>query len=200
MNFLAHAHLSGENEALLFGNFVADSIKGRQLQSYSRGIVQGVQLHRTIDAFTDQHPLVRSSVARVKPDLGRYAGVAVDIFYDHFLALHWNRYSATDLTDFSLWVYHVMGKFFSVLPPRSRRILPYMIGKNWLVSYSNLYDLERVFRGMDRRTGYKSQMGRAVEVLKTYYIDLQEEFTLFYPDLQSMVSQELLRLHREATE
>jgi acyl carrier protein phosphodiesterase len=144
--------------------------------------------------------MVRSSVARVKPDLGRYAGVAVDIFYDHFLALHWNRYSATDLTDFSLWVYQVMGKFFSVLPPRSRRILPYMIAQNWLVSYSNLYDLERVFRGMDRRTGYKSQMGRAVEVLKTYYVDLQEEFTLFYPDLQSMVSQELLRLHRETTE
>jgi len=139
-------------------------------------------------------------VERVKPDLGRYAGVAVDIFYDHFLALHWNSYSATDLTDFSLWVYHVMGKYFSVLPQRSRRILPYMIAQNWLVSYSNLYDLERVFRGMDRRTGFKSQMGRAVEVMKSYYIDLQEEFTLFYPDLQSMVSQELVGLHRETTE
>ena len=92
MNFLAHAHLSGEDEPLLFGNFVADSIKGRQLQSYNRRIVQGVKLHRIIDAFTDQHPLVRNSVTLVKSDLGRYAGVAVDIFYDHFLAKNWCRY------------------------------------------------------------------------------------------------------------
>lgn len=194
MNFLAHAHLSGEDEPLLFGNFVADSIKGRQLQSYNRRIVQGVKLHRIIDAFTDQHPLVRNSVALVKPDLGRYAGVAVDIFYDHFLAKNWCRYSATDLTDFSLWVYRVMGKHFSVLPPHSRRILPYMVAQNWLVSYANLHDLERVFSGMDRRTGYKSQMGRAVPVLKSLYADLQNDFAIFYPNLQSMVMQELFTL------
>ncbi len=191
MNFLAHAHLSGKNEEVLFGNFVADSIKGRQLLDYSPEIVQGVNLHRKIDRFTDKHFIVRRSIASVKPDLGRYSGVAVDIFYDHFLAANWQQYAQDDLVDFSLHVYRILAKRFLILPARNKRILPFMMAQNWLVSYSNFYDLERVFRGMDRRTGYKSQLGKSVAVLKNNYHALEQDFSLFYPELQKFAADEL---------
>ncbi len=43
MNFLAHAHLSGDNDEILFGNFIADAIKGKQVEKYAKDIQSGIR-------------------------------------------------------------------------------------------------------------------------------------------------------------
>ena len=91
MNFLAHAHLSGENDEILFGNFIADAVKGKQMEKYETDVQAGIRLHRQIDTFTDNHAVVRRSVNRVRSEYGRYSGVVMDIYYDHFLAKDWNQ-------------------------------------------------------------------------------------------------------------
>ncbi len=191
MNFLAHAHLSGNNDDVLFGNFVADSVKGRQIDSFHPDMIKGIRLHRMIDQFTDQHPVVKNSVQLIKGDMGRFSGVVIDIFYDHFLARNWNRYDERDLTDFSMHVYKILARRFFQLPARNKRILPFMMAQNWLVSYANTYDLKRVFYGMNRRTGFKSEMENAVEVLHRYNEELAHDFETFYPDLQQFVASKL---------
>jgi len=191
MNFLAHAHLSGNNEELLFGNFVADSVKGKQMELFSPIIKQGILLHRMIDQYTDQHEVVKNSVQLVKPQMGRFSGVVVDIFYDHFLSLNWNAYSDRDITDYSLWVYQILAKRYEQLPARNKRILPWMVAQNWLVSYASPYALKRVFYGMNRRTGNRSPMENAVEVLLENYGELQQDFQLFYTELQAFVSERM---------
>ncbi|MFA5419699.1 MAG: ACP phosphodiesterase [Bacteroidales bacterium] len=191
MNFLAHAHLSGNNDEILFGNFIADGVKGRRIENYSQGIVNGIRLHRAIDQFTDSHSIVKNSIHLVKPTMGRYAGVAVDIFYDHFLASGWAAYSESDLVDFSLHVYKVLAMRYFQLPSRTKRIMPFMIAQNWLVGYSSIPELRRVFRGMDRRTQYKAGMSKAVLALTDNYQFLENDFKQFYPDLQQFAKAKL---------
>ncbi len=190
MNFLAHAHLSGDNDALLFGNFVADSVKGNELNRYHQEVKNGIVLHRKIDRFTDMHPVVSGSKDKIRRHFGLYSGIVVDIFYDHFLAANWNLFSPVELSEFSTNVYKILAKRFLLLPPRTLRILPFLIAQNWLSSYANLTDLKRVFYGMDRRTRFRSGMSGAVEVLQQNYKSLEKDFFLFYPELIKYVNKQ----------
>src|SRR5688572_5263038 len=102
MNFLAHAYLSPVNEKILLGNFIGDFIKGRQaLNKFDPEIIRGVELHRAIDEFTDDHPTVHQSKDRLRASYRHYAGVIVDVFYDHFLATHWSLFHSDPLDRFA---------------------------------------------------------------------------------------------------
>jgi acyl carrier protein phosphodiesterase len=92
MNFLAHIYLSGDNDLLKIGNFMADSIRGNQYLQYPDEIKKGILLHRFIDTFTDAHLIYRKSKHRLHEKYGHYSGVIMDIVYDHFLAKNWNHY------------------------------------------------------------------------------------------------------------
>ena len=100
MNFLAHIYLSGDNDLIKIGNFMADGIRGKQYENYPLEIQKGIILHRAIDTFTDAHPIFRQSTKRLHNNYHHYAGVIVDILYDHFLAKNWNKYSDEKLEDF----------------------------------------------------------------------------------------------------
>ncbi len=200
MNFLAHAHLSQENEDVIFGNFIADSVKGRSYLKFRKDIIVGILLHRDIDAFTDRHEIVKKSKATVREHFGRYSGIVVDIYYDHFLARNWEYYHNDELTRYSTKVYLILAKRFLILPARVKRILPFLIGQNWLSGYANLKDLKRVFNGMDRRTGYISGMDKAVDVLEKNYDSLYLDFKEFYGELEKYAEQRILEIPIEIRE
>ena len=183
MNFLAHAHLSGDEEDIVFGNMIADAVKGDASKKYSGNILKGITLHRMIDSFTDAHSVHKRSRNLIRNEFGKYSGIVIDIFYDHFLASGWNDYSERPLKSFSANVYKILTKRFLMLPSRTKRILPFMIGQDWLTNYSNFEGLENVFYGMDRRTKFNSGMKDAVSVLKQYYDDLKLDFKIFYSEL-----------------
>jgi acyl carrier protein phosphodiesterase len=194
MNFLAHAHLSGDNDHVLFGNFIADAVKGNGLLNYDRDIRIGIMLHRKIDSFTDSHRIFRYSVGRVRKDFGKFSGIVMDIYYDHFLAYNWKDYSNTRLPSFAKHVYYVLQHNYQLLPPRTKRILPFLVTQNWLVGYANLEDLRLVFYGMDRRTGFISGMDKAIEVLEKNYNKLKIDFESFYPELEAYSNEEMIKL------
>ncbi len=195
MNFLAHLYLSPKEEEIIFGNFIADSVKGKVFETYSDRVQHGILLHREIDRYTDQHEVFLQSKNRLVPKYRMYSGVIVDIFYDHFLAKNWTDYSDKELRSFVSQSYLMLVKRFSLLPPRSQRILPFMIAQNWLVNYSNLDDLRRVFKGMSRRTSNSSGMLNSVDDLIEHYELFENEFKLFFPDvIQHIHSQDLYKL------
>jgi len=183
MNFLAHAHLSGKNNDVLLGNFVADAIKGKKLLDYRKEIQYGILLHRQIDSFTDKHEFFKQSVDRVRKDFGRYSGIVMDIYYDHFLALNWKEYDDRELHVFAAYIYGILTRNVFILPNRTKMLLPFMISQNWLTSYANFDGLKHVFNGMDRRTGRVSGMDNAVSVLKQNYDELFADFKAYYPIL-----------------
>ena len=187
MNYLAHLFLAGTDPEMILGNFIADHVKGSDTLKYSENVRKGISMHRAIDTFTDQHPVVRQSIARLRADFRKYAGVIVDMYYDHFLSAQWDEYSDTDLPEFTRIRYDILNTFQSILPARSARLLFYMEKQNWLLSYGSFAGMQQAFNGMSRRTTFESNMEFAVVNLKAGYPEFNQEFRQFFPELQSYV-------------
>src|SRR5512146_2863292 len=105
MNFLAHALLAGDVPALIVGGVVGDWIKGPLPGALPGDLARGVALHRAVDAFSETHPAFRRSRSRVSAERRRYAGVLVDIFYDHLLARDWAAIHRQPLQEYCRTVY-----------------------------------------------------------------------------------------------
>ncbi len=183
MNFLAHIYLSFEDDEIAIGNFIADSIRGKKYKHLPDRVQKGIILHRAIDTFTDAHPIPRVSSKRLHKNFSHYSRVIVDIYYDHFLAKNWKKYSVTPLPVFVEEFYEVLKANFEILPDGVKRMMPYMIADNWLLNYAKMDGIGRVLNGMNRRTKNKSKMNFAIIDLKTHYEAFENEFTLFFEEL-----------------
>ncbi len=192
MNFLAHALLSANEPDILVGNFIADSIKGNQIEAFSPAVQRGIMLHRSIDQFTDTHEEVKKAVSLMRPYFQKYTPVVMDIYFDYFLSINWDSYSDESLKSFVRQVYFCMMKRFTQLPPRSRYILPWMIAQNWMASYGDYKELDAVFRRMAGRTRFVSNMENAVSLLKKHEAELQQHFNKFYPELEAHCTEWLI--------
>jgi acyl carrier protein phosphodiesterase len=197
MNFLAHIYLSGNNNLVTIGNFMADGIKGETYKKYPIDIQKGILLHREIDTFTDAHPIVRKSTKRLHKNYGHYSGVIVDILYDHFLAKNWSNYSEVALEDYVESFYRELKEHYEILPLRIQRLMPYMIADNWLLNYSKIEGIQRVLNGMNRRTKHKSKMNEATKELKKFYNEFEEEFTSFFKELINFSNQKLKEINQK---
>lgn len=189
MNFLAHIYLSGDNELIKIGNFMADGIRGTHLEQWPQDIVLGVRLHRAIDTFTDAHPIFRQSTKRLHARYHHYAGVIVDLIYDHFLAKNWHQYSKEPLEQYVQRFYDSLEVNRDLLTEKTIGLLPYMLQYNWLVSYRSLDGLGRILHQMDQRTQQRSGMRHALEELNANYAEFEREFETFFEDLRTFVEQ-----------
>ncbi len=187
MNYLAHIYLSGDDEALKIGNFIADSVKGKQYLKYPPEIQKGIILHRSIDSFTDSHEIFKTSGSRLFSQFRHYSPVIVDMFYDHFLAANWNHYSDTPLEAYTEDFYTLLQKNITVLPKKVQNFLPYMKADNWLLSYADLSGLKKILSQMSQRVPGEVDMGKAVENLKINYKDFENEFFTFFEELRIFV-------------
>ena len=194
MNFLAHLYLSQNNTNILIGNFIADHIRGNNFLMFSKEIQQGIFLHREIDTFTDAHEIVRKSKRRLHKRYRHYNGVIIDILYDHFLAKNWTNYSAIPLDIDAQGIYNLFTKKATELPVKSQQFITYMIEYDILYNYQFEDGIERVLKGMNNRTKGKSQMDLAIEDLKELSPELENDFTLFFEDLQEFTNQKLKKL------
>lgn len=195
MNFLAHLHLSGNNDQLMIGNFMGDFVKGGNLTgTYAPAIVKGIGLHRAIDQFTDAHQIVKDSKNRLRPKYRHYSGVIVDMFYDHFLAKNWNRFHHETLNDYARGFYSLARQYEPVFPKKLQSLMPYMIAQNWLVNYAHTEGLQQALKGMSRRTSFDSKMDQAVVDLNTHYQAFENEFMEFFPSLRKF-SADWVQLH-----
>ncbi|MBO2544761.1 acyl carrier protein phosphodiesterase [Salegentibacter sp. BDJ18] len=191
MNFLAHIYLSGDNTQLKIGNFIADSVKGKQYLDFPLEIQKGIVLHRAIDTFTDTHPIVSKSVERLFDRYGHYSRVIVDILYDHFLAANWKEYCEIPLKEYTEDFYKLLEENFEVLPKTVQNFLPYMVADNWLYNYREIEGIEKILFQMNRRIKYRAKMHLAVEELREFYEEFGNEFRMFFEELRTYVKSEI---------
>lgn len=184
MNFLAHIYLSGENDLLKIGNFMADSIHGNRYEEYQTDIKKGILLHRFIDSFTDAHPIYRKSKHRLHEKYGHYSGVIMDMIYDHFLAKNWTAYSNVSLEEYAARFYELLKTNFELLTEKVQGMYPYMVSRNWLVSYASISGLEVILFQMDHRTKNRVHMQNAIQELQLFYAEFESEFTQFFEALE----------------
>ena len=183
MNYLAHLHLGGQLPAQLLGSLYGDFVKGRLQGQFSPQIEAAIQLHRSIDRFTDSHPLVGEALSRFSLTRRRYAGIVLDVFFDHCLARDWVQYAEGPLERFTSDFYRVLVAE-QELPRRLATIAPHMAAHDWLGSYRDFAVLEQVFNGIARRLSRPEELAGAMRDLKALYEPLSEDFRAFYPQLQ----------------
>jgi len=190
MNFLAHIYLSGDSKNILIGNFIGDYVKGKKFTGYPEEVIQGIMLHRKIDSFTDSHILTHSSKKIIAEKYGLYAGIVVDIYYDHFLSANWHLYSEIPLREYIQDRYRLLDSGFSIFPAGVKSWFPYFIKSNWLETYIHFNGLNMVFKRMSFRTSLPDHSEYAVSQLKENYDYLKENFLEFFTDLREMVQKD----------
>ncbi|WP_417775419.1 ACP phosphodiesterase [Stutzerimonas xanthomarina] len=184
MNYLAHLHLGGERPGQLLGSLYGDFVKGPLQDRWPADIEAGIRLHRQIDVFTDSHPVVLQAKQRFPRERRRYAGILVDLFFDHCLAAHWHDYASEPLPDFTARVYRVLREE-AELPAKLALIAPRMAAHDWLGSYRDFAVMEQVVAGMSHRLSRPEGLAGGVVELEQLYTPLLQDFREFYPQLHA---------------
>ncbi len=190
MNYLAHLYLSGDDEKVITGNFIGDYVKGKKYQTYPESIQKGILLHRQIDTFTDSHRNFREAKKLLVPHFGLYSGIVIDLFYDHFLAAGWSRYSHDSLREFSKKVHTVLQTHFLHLPARVQGFLPSLIQNRRLESYAKPEGIQKSLEIMSRYTTLPDQSKKAIEILQSNRSFFHENFSLFMKEMIVFVETE----------
>ncbi len=183
MNYLAHLFLADDTPESLLGNLLGDFMKGAVKEQFSNSIQQGIELHRKIDSYTDSHPVVRNAKHLISLERRRYAGVLLDVFYDHFLAKYWMNYSSITLKDFSKKVYNILWQNQSILPDKLRLAVPKIIEQDWLNSYQEISGIELALNRLARRAKNGNALAEGIEELNAHYQEIDYSFKNFFPDL-----------------
>lgn len=187
MNWLAHVFLSEAHIDFQLGNLLADLVRGDARTSMSDAFIRGAQCHRAIDRFTDSHPIVRQSRARIDPEFRRFSGVLVDIYYDHLLARRWPQYSPVPLTQFTAEFYRQRSAVEPALPPDAAATLRRIRTFDLLGAYVELEgvsaSLRRLSDGLQSRWHRSFELHRSVDTFAARLDAFEEDFQAFFPIL-----------------
>ena len=197
MNYLAHTYLSGENDDIKIGNFLGDWVKGSDYLKYPDDIRTGILLHRNIDSFTDNHPIVHKSSGRFLSRYFKYSGVIIDILYDHYLAKNWSDFCEIPLHDYVGKMHNIMLNRFDILPERLKNYLPGFMNERWIERYATIAGIRDVLDAMSKRTSLPNETEFAISVMETYYEEFRHDFYDFFGQIIEFVeSKFMISIHR----
>ncbi len=197
MNFLAHLALSGDNAEVIMGNFAGDYVKGRldlsKDANWTKDYLTGLKLHRFIDHFTDTDATVLTLMKRLRVRYSRSAPIAVDLFFDHFLALDFEKYHPDSLGHFVEFIHHIIEDHPFLVPPKMTLFAKAMIENNWLLHYRELPAIQKTITNMGVRHPFLKNLEGATADLSENFDAYQSYFSEFYPRLQLACAGFLLR-------
>jgi acyl carrier protein phosphodiesterase len=194
MNHLAHALLAAPDDDCMLGSLIADAVRGGIDPALPRGVRIGIALHRSVDVFTDAHAQVVDARALFEPPYRRYAGILLDIWFDHLLARDWAVYAGDPLHAFSQRVQQLLRTRVAELPTRMHGLARYMQANDLPEAYADVAMIERVLRGMSQRVSRTNPMADALPVLQALAAPLDRHFAAFFPDLVGHAARERVRL------
>lgn len=200
MNFLAHALLAGDDPALIVGGVVGDWIKGTLPGTLPADLARGVALHRAIDTYAETNPHFCRSRSRISKVRRRYAGVLVDIFYDHLLAKHWEALHQHPLQSYCATVYDLIKDRLPDLPIESHPALNMMAQQNWLLSYAHIDGIADVLQRMSRRVRQPNPLAVGEQAFLSDVAGFTEDFNVWLLDTKVYSQQWIARSVPENTD
>lgn len=184
MNYLAHFHLGAGNEGLVIGGLLGDFVKGPLNGHYPKDWELGIKLHRQIDSFTDNHPVLKDCQQMLAPSYRRYSGIMLDVLFDHFLNQHWQRFHPQTLTAFSTEIYEILTHAEN-MPKAARQQADVLIRHDVLGNYRHWQTVEATLQKISKRLRRENPLMSAAAALKPHYDELERFFLLFYPSVQN---------------
>lgn len=189
MNYLAHAVLSGFNEEILIGNFIADHVRGNNYSHYSEGIIKGIHLHRQIDSFTDAHPSFKQCKRFFYNGFERYSGVLVDIYFDYLLTQHFQEWQKVELRPFCDYAYSVYSRNEEILPRSSRNFLNYVLENDVYFNYAQIEGIEKVLFHLSHRLKHGIFLNESLTLFTENSNEMRTQFDVFWKDIKSFLSE-----------
>jgi acyl carrier protein phosphodiesterase len=187
MNLLAHLWLADRSRTSAAGQLLGDVVKGRLDRSrFTPAIDQGIRLHRLIDSRCDAHNAHQGLRQSFDPPLRRYAGIVVDIGFDHALARNWAQFSAEPLAQFTE---RLAGHVLAEWPPEAPVAAPRPAAiAAVLSSYAGEYGIERALTSTGSRMRQPNPLHRALPALLARY----QDFKAGLPRLLNALETEIL--------
>ncbi len=196
MNFLAHLALAGPEDASRIGNILGDFEKGTPealKQRLPEPVVGGIIMHRKIDRFTDTHPTFKKARELLAPEHRRFAGIVIDIFFDHFLHHHWQNYYPADSDSFIVEVYQLFERRRQWLGPHFGPLVPRIQQEDWLTSYASMSGLQLTLERVASRSSRLEPILDTLNDLQKNYNAFEQHFLSFYPDARAEATRLLLQ-------
>lgn len=192
MNYLAHAYLSFNHAGILTGNMISDFVKGKKKFDYPPDVQKGIELHRQIDRFTDEHASTREAKKVFYPAYRLYSGAFVDVVYDYFLATDPAEFENEKiLLEFSTRTYAMLERDKAIFPEKFAHMFPYMVEQNWLYNYRSRRGIEKSMGGVVRRAAYLTESDTAFQLFEEQYQLLKDCYRQLWADLRQYSSQQL---------
>ncbi|MBU78828.1 MAG: ACP phosphodiesterase [Flavobacteriales bacterium] len=188
MNYLAHVYLSRENIDLAIGNFIADNIKGNNYKKFNINWQKGILLHRFIDSYTDSHYIFREHSKLFFDSHRHYSRVLIDIFYDHFLAKNWKKYSHISLENFEFDFCKSLAQNLNKFPNEISNKIRFFICQKWFTKYSSIKGLIYILEKMDNKTQYESKFVTSIEKFISFAPEMESQFFIFFEDMINNVN------------
>jgi len=193
VNYLAHLFLAGDTPESMIGNLAGDFVKGPLHDRFPPAIADGIRMHRRIDAFTDSHPAVSAFRRVLIPEIGHYARVVADVFFDHFLACDWILYSEESLDAFLARAYATIDPHAGELPGRLAFVYPHLRDEQWMLSYASIHGIHTALYFLSQRLSRRPHLESAVHFLSDSRGELHARFAAFFPDVQQYAKAIALR-------
>ena len=189
MNYLAHIFLAQHSDQAMLGALLGDFVKANETSLYEPQIRNDIILHRKVDSYTDSHAVVLQAKTLFQPQYRRYAGILLDVFYDHVLSRHWAQYSASPKAALISRFYAALLINEHLLPDNLRKALPYMTSQDWLGSYHDFASVDLTIRRVSRRLSRNGHLlCEGIVDLEKNYDALSDGFQAFFPDLISFAA------------
>ena len=188
MNHLAHAWLAGDDDGLRLGSVMGDFVRGAPDPLLPAAVIAGIRLHRAVDSYTDRHPQVIAARARLPSPYRRYAGILLDMWFDHALARDFGHWSAQPLDAYSAALRALLQRHDALLPASLRRFRTYMDAHDLPAGYADPDMLDLALRGIGTRLSRANPLATAMPLLEALDAPLQAHFELFLPDLQAFAA------------
>lgn len=176
LNYLGHLYLSNDNPQIMMGNIMGDFVKGSNLEAYHNHLHEGILLHRKIDHYIDNHPVVLDLNKKLYTHLPRISSIAIDIVFDHLLAKKWEQFHSVSLTDFLDNFYTYSTKHIELLPLPIRELLHRLSTYKMLHQYGNIETIDKITAHLQNKLSFETKLSETKHIFLTY----EEEFTLAF--------------------
>jgi acyl carrier protein phosphodiesterase len=183
LNYLAHLFLAQRNPHSLVGNLMGDFLRGVKVKDLPEPIARGVHNHLAVDRYTDSHACLKPLKSMFRAQRRRFAGIIIDVVFDHFLIKYWQDYSRENLASFTAYCYESFNQLRNAMPPTMQQKVAWMIQYDLLNSYAELEGVGNALNGISRRVRFENQLAGAIDEVARHYPALEQGFREFFTPL-----------------
>lgn len=197
MNFLGHLYFSNNNLELMYANLFGDHVKGSDYSHFPEIVQTGISLHRSIDNYIDHHPKVVELMHKLYPELPKVTGIAIDLFFDHLLAIHWKKYHSDEYFEFLETFYSYSPQNWDSFSPHFQTLITTMKERKWMNYYPQFEGLVKATQGVGSRISFPNKLPMASSVFLGHRDEIETCFQLFMKDAIEYFNHKYIELNNK---